>query len=518
MSDTERYHTIIIGAGITGLSTGLACRKVYPDPDHRVLILEKQPVAGGCVATFARKGYRFDTVQMIPDVSDILGFFGISIELKRFNNAYARIFLAEPAVEAVSVFPVASSAADFEAYLSGRFPDEARRIRKYFSYCLKMHEELHYLKTEPGFTDILSILFRCRRILMNSNKTYRQFLDSFGFRNPLLYEILDIFSSFSGLSGNRCAALLTACAMITTLKGSYRPVKGFIEFPLLLRKEFEKRGGEIRVNTEVRRILIENGKACGVELADGSILRSEIVVSTADTKVTLGKMVGFELLEKLDSAYALKANEVKMSPSAFAIHLGLSEDLNLREMGFDCGYNVLTTGRQTHEKMFDAWEKGEMLLSDDEFHLAVISPSVMTGGKNNLVIHVVPVPATSWIELRETDYESYTLKKQQLADFYIQKVEKYMIPGLRDHILFTDISTPATYARYIGSPGGSNYDMMPVPGNFGKNRLRTRTPVENLFIPKFSHGIWPSLQAGLQVVDMISGGKIMNGNSSYSGS
>jgi hypothetical protein len=48
----------------------------------------------------------------------------------------------------------------------------------------------------------------------------------------------------------------------------------------------------------------------------------------------------------------------------------------------------------------------------------------------------------------------------------------------------------------------------------GKNRVKTRTPVKGLFIPKFSHGIWPSIQAGLQVVDMISGGKIMDGNSS----
>jgi hypothetical protein len=90
-----------------------------------------------------------------------------------------------------------------------------------------------------------------------------------------------------------------------------------------------------------------------------------------------------------------------------------------------------------------------------------------------------------------------------------------MIPGLRDHIKLIDVSTPATYARFIGSPTGSNYDMLPVPGNFGKNRLKTRTPVKNLFHPKFSHGIWPSMQAGLQVVDMISGGKIMNGNAAY---
>lgn len=77
-----------------------------------------------------------------------------------------------------------------------------------------------------------------------------------------------------------------------------------------------------------------------------------------------------------------------------------------------------------------------------------------------------------------------------------------------------DVSTPATYKRYIGSPTGSQYDMLPLPSNFGKNRLPTRTPVKGLFLPKFNHGIWPSLQAGLQVVDMISGGKIMNGNAS----
>jgi len=69
--------------------------------------------------------------------------------------------------------------------------------------------------------------------------------------------------------------------------------------------------------------------------------------------------------------------------------------------------------------------------------------------------------------------------------------------------------------RYINSPTGSNFDMLPVPENFGKDRLPTRTPVKNLFLPKFSHGIWPSMQAGLQVADMISGGKIMNGASRY---
>jgi phytoene dehydrogenase-like protein len=145
-----------------------------------------------------------------------------------------------------------------------------------------------------------------------------------------------------------------------------------------------------------------------------------------------------------------------MSPSAFAVHLGLDNRLDLKKLGFDCGYNVLTTGHLAHEKMFDEWGNDHLYMSDNCFHFGVISTSAVTGGKPNLIIHIVPVPAQKWISLRETDYERYMLEKQKTADFYIKKVEEYMFSGLRDHIQFIDISTPATYARYIGSPSGSN--------------------------------------------------------------
>jgi hypothetical protein len=165
--------------------------------------------------------------------------------------------------------------------------------------------------------------------------------------------------------------------------------------------------------------------------------------------------------------------------------------------------------------MFDSWERGELLMRDDCFHFAVYSDSAAAGGKNNLVIHVTPAPIGDWAILRERDPGRYRAEKERIADFYIRKVEEYLIPGLSEHIVLKDVSSPATYARWLGSPTGSNFDMLPVPGNFGKNRLGTRTPVKNLYLPKFSHGIWPSMQAGIQVADMISGGKIMGGAARY---
>jgi len=62
---------IIIGAGINGLSAGLAYALNNDLQKKRVLIVEKNPVSGGYVRSFERKGYRFDTCQMISNISDI---------------------------------------------------------------------------------------------------------------------------------------------------------------------------------------------------------------------------------------------------------------------------------------------------------------------------------------------------------------------------------------------------------------------------------------------------------------
>jgi phytoene dehydrogenase-like protein len=511
----KKYSLIVIGGGIAGLSTALAWTRVYDPKKFPVLLLERNSTPGGCVSTFSREGFRFDTAQIIPDVSDLLDFFDIDVPLLKFNNYYARLFLANPIDNTTKILPIPSSRKDFELMLITKYPDDEKRIVKFFGYCTEMYYELEYLKTEPAWYDIPKILLKCPKIISNSKKTYKEFLSRFQFKNQEIYEILDTFSSFSGLSANRCAALLTACAMITTLQGAYRPEKGFIQFPIALRKKLESAGGEVLFRSGVRKIMHDGKKVSGVMLNSGEIIEADHVVSSADTKRTFERMLDPGLLFKLDKNYGKKVESARMSTSGFSIHLGLDDSLDLEGMGFNCGYNVLTTGNGTHAEMFDAWEKGELLMSDDRFHLAVICPSLMTGGKQTLIIHVIPVYADKWIRLKEEDPDRYVGEKNSVADFYIDKVEQYMVPGLRDHIVLTDISTPSTYVRYIGSPTGSQYDMMPVPENFGRYRLPSRTPLNGLFVPKFSHGIWPSMQAGLQIVDMISGGKIMNGNSKY---
>jgi len=509
----NKYSLIIIGAGMTGLSTALAWLKTHDSISEPLLILEKEPTPGGCVTTFAREGYLFDTVQIIPDISDLLEFYGIEMNLAAYEKTYARLFLADSKSKTAKVIPIASGRENFEEVLISRYSEDEKKIRRFFKYGRKLLDELEHLKTEPTPFQGLCILIKCPRIVKQSFHTYKDYLHSYKFKNHELIEVLDLFSSFSNLSGNRCAALLTTCAMMTTVKGSFRPRSGFIQFPRELKKKVLEFGGEIKTSASVDSITTRNGKVTGV-LCGGTHYSAEYVVSTADTFQTINGLLDTKSIREKDP-WLKKFKKAEHSPSSFTIHLGLDNSIDLKEMGFDCGYNVLTTGRKTHEKAFDLWKQNKMLMSDSEFHLAVISPSAMTGGKNNLIIHVTPAAMGNWSLLRNDDYNKYTELKNKTAEFYINKVEEYMIPNLKKHIKLTNISTPATYERYLGTSHGANNDMLSTPGNFGMFRLPTRTPVKGLFLPKFSHGIWPCLQAGLQVVDMISGGRIMNGNSKY---
>jgi phytoene dehydrogenase-like protein len=509
----DRYSLIIIGGGIVGLSAAIAWAKNRDTSKYPVLLIEKQPIVGGMVTSFKRKGYLFDTAQLIPDPIDLFTYLEIDCELKKFKNYFARIFLVNN--EKATEIKIPSGYDEFRTMLCTRYPSQIKAINSFFEYSRKMFEELSFLKLEPSIYDVIGLFFRCPKTVKNSRKTFADYFKSFGFSDPELSEIFDVFAAFSGLPAQRAIAMMTVAAMNTSLLGAYRPAKGFIHLPQSMKRKATELGCEIITGTAVNKILVEHGIALGVQLAPGELIKADKVIATLDTKAALFDLIDKDVLKTVSTKYTRKAESVTMSPSAMTVSLGLDDAIDLQSLGLDCGYNVITTGKGTFEKLFKAFDNDEYLLDEKCFHTAVICPSLTTGSKPAIIIRVVPMPMANWKQLRETDYTLYTKKKEDVADFYITQVERYLIPDLSKHIVVRDIASPATFERYSGSPTGSNYDMSPYPDNFGLKRLPTRTPVKGLYIPKFSHGIWPSMQAGLQVVDMIIGGEIMNGYSRY---
>lgn len=515
MKEGKKYGLIVIGGGMTGLSTALTWALNHDLNKEPVLLIEKEPKTGGYVTSYEREGFLFDTCQMIPNLSEILDYLRIEIDLKKFKGNYMRIFVVNPKTDEVKVLELPSGVETFKKQLMEKYPNNANEIEKFLDYSRAMYLELYNLKIEPSVSDIFKTLIKCPKIVKNAGKTFKEYFDKFGITEHEVIEIFNVFAEFSALPSEQVSAIVPISAMNSLLDGAFRPTKGFNEFSRKIEERLKSLGGELLLNTKVVKILVEEGKITGVKLENGDEIYSDYIVTTVDPKLALIQMVGLDIIQELDKKYAKKVEKVKMSCSSMNLSIGVDDDIDLEALGLDCGYNVITTGGDSYDRLFDAYEKGDIGFNNDRFHVGVICPSLTTGGKPNLTVRITPVPLGNWVDLRENDIEEYKKEKVKWAEFFIDKVEKYLIPDLRKHIKVLDISTPATYARYSGSPTGSVYDMAPYTNNFGRTRLKMRTPIEGLFQPKFVHGVFGCLLAGMQVNDMILNGKIMDGNARY---
>ncbi len=127
MKADNEYDLIIIGAGINGLSAGIAY--ALNTQGSKVLIIEKNAVSGGYVTTFARSGFLFDTCQMSSNISDILEYLGIDIDFHEFAQDFIRVFKVDPQTDTVKTFELFSGEGAFEEQFIKLFPDEAEKLK-----------------------------------------------------------------------------------------------------------------------------------------------------------------------------------------------------------------------------------------------------------------------------------------------------------------------------------------------------------------------------------------------------
>ncbi len=81
-------------------------------------------------------------------------------------------------------------------------------------------------------------------------------------------------------------------------------------------------GAVIHTGTEVRRVLVRDGRAVGVERADGSELEASVVLSNADPKRTFLRLVGED---HLPSEFVRAIVQMRLESSSFKLNLALRE-------------------------------------------------------------------------------------------------------------------------------------------------------------------------------------------------
>ena len=168
----------------------------------------------------------------------------------------------------------------------------------------------------------------------------------------------DLLASFSGTYGappSRASAAMNAMLQDHYLRsGAYFIKGGGRALVDALVGAVRDNGGELRLRSRVRRILVESGAVRGVELANGEVLRSRIVISNADAKRTLLDMVG---PQHLSPATAERAEETRMALPLFVIYLAMKRDP--QELGIP-NTNYLLASAYNIEELYASCYDGEL--------------------------------------------------------------------------------------------------------------------------------------------------------------
>jgi len=224
-------------------------------------------------------------------------------------------------------------------------------------------------------------------------------------------------------------------------------------------------GGKVLTHTTVKRILIENGQAKGVELEDGRIETADRVLASGGMKEVFFNLVGHEHLPT-DLITQIESN--RMMESVLMVQLGIDFDPRPFQPAALCYYYKTDDleGAVKRLRTGDYHEGKEgFLIYVPSLH----SPSLAPAGKYAVTIYTV-APDT----LAEGNWHDL---KEELADKLVAEAEAH-IPGLREHIKTSLILTPEDFRIRTHQKHHSFGGVPPVIGN---KPPAHKTPIEKLW-------------------------------------
>lgn len=206
------------------------------------------------------------------------------------------------------------------------------------------------------------------------------------------------------------------------------------------------RGVPVRCNAPVRRIVVDSGRAAGVELANGEHVAADIVVSNADTATTYNRLLA-DVPRRTWSDAALARR--KYSMGLFVWYFGTDRRWDA------VPHHQMVLGPR-YEGLLDDIFLQHRLSPDFSLYLhrpSATDPSVAPEGRDTFYA-LAPVPhldsGVDWVQ----QAEPFRRRIQE-------RLESTVLPGLGRHIVASHVTTPQHFLEELRSYKGAGFGMEP---------------------------------------------------------
>ncbi|UCG92779.1 MAG: NAD(P)/FAD-dependent oxidoreductase [candidate division WOR-3 bacterium] len=215
------------------------------------------------------------------------------------------------------------------------------------------------------------------------------------------------------------------------------PVGGAAEFAKSIERRYLALGGTVHYSSKVEKILIENDRAVGVKLIDGSEHRADIIISNADGRKTIFDMLDGKYINETIRGYCAPLSDE--TPFAVDVFLGINRDL----FGEPSSLVLLL-----EQPVTIANHKYESI----EAQLYGFDKSMAPAGKGTIKVEL-PASYAYWKQLYNDDREKYKQEKQKVAEQVIEILESHF-HGIKNQVEVIDVCTLLTWERYMGGTQG----------------------------------------------------------------
>lgn len=445
----DKKNAIIIGAGVGGIATAVyLARKGYS-----VDLFEKNSSAGGRCGQIFHQGHRFDlgaTMMLMPGIyKEIFGELGI--ELK----------------EGVDIFPLKNLyTIHFDDGSRLEFTAEKERMRQQVEKIEKGSFERAEKYVAEGYR-----IFRLGMDKLIARNFYNLF-QMVNLRNVGLLMKLKVFTTnwryagkffhhnhlmmaytfqniYVGQSPFDSPALFAMVPAAELTEGSFSVRGGMFGIISKLKSAAETEGVQFHFNSQVKKIKIDNKRAEGIELEDGSCKKADIIIANADLPYVYRKLLP-------DKRKSRHLDRLEYSCSAVCLHWGLDKVYPQLDH-----HNVFLSDdfKDGLDRIFKDKTMGDY--PSFYVHAPVRSdPDAAPAGYETLSFvvgtgHVDKKKGQDWEEIRKRAH-----------DYIVERLKKSGLDDIEKHIRFELAYTPENWESACNISRGS------VFGSLGHNILQ----------------------------------------------
>jgi phytoene desaturase len=280
----ERADVVVVGAGVGGLAAAIRLAAT----GRRVVVLERNDVAGGKLAVVRHGGATFDagpSLVTLPHVFDELFRVGGSsladeVTLHRLDPQFtyrwpdgSSLVVPDDAERRVAAFEALSPGA---GAAWRRFDDHGRRIwdvseRTFLAGPMDGPVAMARRMRSPRDLTAVDPLRTLHRVAAST------------FDDPRLVQWAGRYATYSGSSPYRAPATLACIPHIEARHGCWYPAGGLDAIRAALQRVAERVGVEVRTGVDVERICDDGRAVTGVE-AGATRVAAPVVVANADAE------------------------------------------------------------------------------------------------------------------------------------------------------------------------------------------------------------------------------------------